>query len=244
MIQLPNFLSIQVDSRPRSSRTQSRHGATASNIPILPISNDRPTSTQPAPRGNVLPSLGGGISMPHPIPLNIPPQKRPRLDDPVAPPPGLSYPYRLDVDLNTYPPTAHATSIPPHSHAHSRAPPPHISQNLPYPHNAMGLNLGMQHPNAFPPSSSFEFPSRSGMSYPMPQPLQRGSYTPSLEGLFGQRPGGPGAQSQTTNMLLDLLSSSSGMTSNNNSHPNQSSSFPSFDWPVTNISSGQSEGAE
>ncbi|KAI0085771.1 hypothetical protein BDY19DRAFT_996449 [Irpex rosettiformis] len=202
--------------RPSSLPTPPEHPTST-----LPVSNDRLTSDRSS-RADSIPTLGGGINLPLPIPLNMPPNKRARLEEPsVVPPPGLTFPYRLDVDLSTFPPAAHATSLP-HVPSHTS----HSSSglNLPFSHNAMGL-MGMQNPNllsqAVPP---FDL---SGRSIPYPQ-LSRG-YGATLEGLFGSRPTS-GSQSQATSMLLDLLNSTGGGFNLNSQPP---PSFPAFEWPVT-----------
>jgi hypothetical protein len=197
-------------------------------ISALPVSNDRVASLQ-ATRATNTPKDASGTNLPPP-PSDMRHTKRPRLDDhTVVPPAGLTFPYRLDVDLSTYPPAAHAISIPP--------PPQHPPQqpngfNLPFPHNAMGL-MGMQNPNimaqAVPP---FDLSGRP-LSYPQ---LARG-YGTTLENLFGTR-SASGPQSHATNMLLDLLSSGGGM--NMNGAPQ--SGFPSFEWPVTSSPPQQPEG--
>ena len=165
-------------------------------------------------------------------------RSRARLEEPsVVPPPGLTFPYRLDVDLSTYPPAAHATSLPQHIPPHQAA-----ALNLPFSHNAMGL-MGIQnpHPNLLAQSISGPPPpfDLSGRSVPFPQ-LSRGvtggGYNATLEGLFGSRPTSTSqSQSQATNMLLDLLSSSAGAGGLNlNVTGNQPPpSFPAFEWPVT-----------
>lgn len=201
----------------------------------LPISNDRLTSEQSS-RNDSISSLGGGINLPLPLPLNMPPNKRARLEEAsVVPPPGLTFPYRLDVDLSTYPPAAHATSLPPHAPSHASHPATDLS--LPFPHNAMGL-MGMQNSNPFAQSiPPFDL---SGRSIPYPQ-LSR-SYNATLENLFGSRPTS-GSQSQATNMLLDLLNSTGGNLNLNSQPP--PTSFPAFEWPVTAPTQpqNQSEGA-
>jgi len=223
--------SMEVDDRAHPSRTPSLPIATPVNtIPVLPISNDRHPSG-PSSQTHSTPALGGGISMPLPISMNMSSHKRSRPDDPVVPPPELPFPYRLNVDLSTYPPATHATSLAPHGSSHSHPPHPHIpphALNLPFPHNAMGL-MGMQNPN-FPSQYASALEQLAGRipGYPsMAQPGHAG-YAASLEGLFGTR-AGAGPQSQTTNMLLDLLSSTAGVNVSNSAPP----PFPSFDWPVT-----------
>ena len=91
----------------------------------LPTSSERhssrPSSGQPhTPTSGGLNlnglNLGNGAGMgglPVPVPLPIPPNKRPRLEELAA---SMPYPYRLDVDLGTYPPTAMATSLAPQHH--------------------------------------------------------------------------------------------------------------------------------
>lgn len=199
---------LQMDFRGSSS---SRHasGSGMNGVPILPISNERQSSS--SSRSLNMSGLvnGNNISMPlsMPIPTISQSHKRQRLDAPVIPPPGLQYPYRLDVDLSTYPPAAHATSLGSNqSPQHSRN--PQGSLSLPFPQSSMGMGMGMQN-DSFSSQSPFEFPSsRRSMTYSGQSSGSFGGGSGSsggMNGMFGARPG-----PQTTNMLMDLLNSTAG----------------------------------
>ena len=196
-------------------------GSHLNGVPILPVSNERNSGGLSASRpGNLGMSNnnsnnGSGISMPLslPVPTLGQPQKRQRLDTPVAPPPGMSFPYRLNVDLSTYPPAAHATSIPPQQSPHQQR---HPANDLSFFAGAnSGLGTGLQNDSfGSTGSTGFEFPStRRTLGYPTPQSASFPS-TGGMNGMFGARPG-----PQTTNMLLDLLNSTSG------------NDVSTFEWP-------------
>ncbi|THG96560.1 hypothetical protein EW026_g5292 [Hermanssonia centrifuga] len=197
----------------------------------LPISNDRHSSNPSRSNSLNINTLNmgagamGGMGLSLPVPLSVPimpPQKRQRLDELTSS--GLTYPYRLDVDLNTYPPTALASSLP-------------QTQNQPGSLNGLfqsnGLSLNM-HNGGYLPQPGFDFPTRRAVGY-SGQNGQQNGYNGGNQGMFGSR---PGQQSQSTNMLVDLLHASSGGGGGGN---DQSGNFPAFDWPVTSQQNSQSQ---
>lgn len=208
-------------------------GTPLGGVPILPVSNERQSSMNIS-RPPSMNQSSNGISMPLPIPVpNMLPQKRPRHDNPVVPPPGISYPYRLDVDLSTFPPAAHATSLQSQQQQQQHHQQQQYAQrqqqqqnlNLPFP-QSLGLSLGADSLGQ-QQQSPFEFPSSR-------RQLGSLSSTPSYQGGGGGGGGGVnnglggvfgrGTGPQTANMLMDLLSTSA---SNDNS---------SFEWPGTTSS--------
>lgn len=231
----------QMDFRSGGSSSGSRMSSAShmNSVPILPVSNERTSggnSTMGAPRPGSLNmstmvnnSTSSGISMPLslPVPMIGQPQKRPRLEPPVAPPPGMSFPYRLNVDLNTYPPTAHATSLSQQSSPQHQRPPQGDLSSFTFPTSNANAGMGIQSDGFGPTQGAFEFPStrRSIGGYPTPQSASSYSGN-SMSSMFGARPG-----PQTTNMLLDLLSSTSG---NDGVSP--------FEWPSSPTQGSQLDG--
>lgn len=220
--------------------TGGRHASTTSmnGMPILPVSNERHSNTNSSRPGslNMAGMVNGnnGISMP--LSLPIPPigqqqlqHKRQRMDTSIAPPPGVSYPYRLDVDLSAFPPTTHVSSLSSQQSPQHQRPPSNLG-GLSFSQNAMGMNLGVQN-DSFSSQTPFEFPSsRRSMSYASGHSSSGGSYggsgTGSMNGMFGSRPG-----PQTTNMLMDLLNSTAA-----------SDVSSSFEWPGSAPAASQLDG--
>lgn len=220
----------------RSTTSRLAAASSMNGVPILPVSNERHSSTSSAARSASLnmSSLvnGNNISMPLSLPIPLIGQhqqqqqqqhhKRQRVEASVAPPPGMTFPYRLDVDLSAFPPTAHATSLQSQHSPHQQRPSQGSLSGLPFPQSGMGINMGMQNDN-FSSQTPFEFPSsRRSMSYPSGQSSNGGSFGSGggggggVSGMFGSRPG-----TQTANMLMDLLNSTAG---------NDASSF---EWPAS-----------
>ena len=213
--------------------TSSRLAAASSmnGIPILPVSNERHSSSSVSRPGSLnmsgIVNGNSGISMPLSLPIPLigqqqqqqQPHKRPRVEgSAVAPPPGITYPYRLDVDLSAFPPTAHATALQSQQSPHQQRSSQGSLGSLPFPHNSIGINMGMQN-DGFSSQTPFEFPSsRRSMSYASGQGGGGGAgsfgNSGSVSGMFGPRPG-----PQTTNMLMDLLNSTA------------ASDVSSFEWP-------------
>lgn len=229
--------SIDMDFRAASGRHAS--STSMNGMPILPVSNERHSNANASRPGslNMAGMVNGnnGISMP--LSLPVPPigqqqlqHKRQRMDPSIAPPPGVSYPYRLDVDLSAFPPTTHVSSLNSQQSPQHHRPPSSSLGGLSFSQNAMGMNLGVQN-DSYSSQTPFEFPSsRRSMSYASGHPGSGGSYggngSGSMNGMFGTRPG-----PQTTNMLMDLLNSTAA---------NDVSS--SFEWPGSAPATGQLDG--
>ena len=235
----------------------------------LPISNDR-RSSRPGALGlgslNLSGNMGGmGLPLPVPVPMPpLPPNKRPRLDD--LAPQGLAYPYRLDVDLNTYPPTAMASSLPSSQHQQQQQQQQsHMSNNSMSNGSNMNGSMNGSHSGngngggngglsglfgaggglggGYLPQPSFDFQRRAmGFAGAAPGYASQGQ-------MFQGRPGPTSA-----NMLVDLLNASNeslqaqqqqnGNSNNGNGANNGGGGGANgfaFDWPV-HSSSGAQEG--